>query len=396
MKIALLENIHAVAVKNLELKGYSVDHFKTSYSGPDLIEKLKNYDVVGIRSKTQLTSSILEASKHLKAIGCFCIGTNQVDLIAAKKLGIPVFNAPYSNTRSVAELVMCEVIALSRNLFDMSRLVHEGKWLKSATGSYEVRGKTIGIIGYGHIGTQVSILAEAFGLKVIFYDITKKLPLGNSRSMDSIDDVLKEADFVTLHVPETQETKNMIGAREISKMKKGSYLINASRGSVVDLSVLKKAIEENHLAGAAIDVYPTEPEGNDDIFQNNLQKTKNVILTPHIGGSTQEAQFNIGEEVSESLDQYLSKGQTVGAVEFPNVQPAPTIRGRRLINVHKNVPGVLGDINSIVSKAGININSQLLSTDDEIGFLLMDIESGHKEALEQISHLKTSIKTFLI
>ncbi len=396
MKIALLENIHPVAVKNLQNKGYQVDHFKTSFSGNELIEKLKNYEAVGIRSKTHLTSEILLASKHLKTIGCFCIGTNQVDLISAKRLGIPVFNAPYSNTRSVAELVLCEVIALSRNLFDMSRLVHEGKWLKSAAGSYEVRGKTIGIIGYGHIGTQVSILAESFGLKVIFYDVSKKLPLGNSRAVESIYELLKESDFVTLHVPETPETKNMIGVKEIATMKKGSYLINASRGTVVDLQVMKKALQDGHLAGAAIDVYPVEPEGNDDVFQNDLQKCKNVILTPHIGGSTQEAQFNIGEEVSESLDQYLSKGQTVGAVEFPNVQPTAQIRGRRLINVHKNVPGVLGEINSIVSKAGININSQLLSTDDEIGFLLMDIESGHKEALEQISHLKTSIKTFLI
>lgn len=397
MKLALLENIHPVAVKNLQSRGYQVDHFKTSYSGAELVAKLQNYEAVGIRSKTQMTAEVLRSSRHLKAIGCFCIGTNQVDLLTAKQLGIPVFNAPYSNTRSVAELVLCEIVALSRNLFDMSRGVHEGQWLKSAAGSFEVRGKTLGIIGYGHIGSQVSILAEAFGMKVIFFDVTKKLPLGNSRSTETLGDLLKEADFVTLHVPETLETKNMIGTQEIQQMKKGAYLINASRGTVVDIPALQRALSEQHLAGAAVDVYPEEPEGNNsDGFRTPLQGLRNMILTPHIGGSTTEAQYNIGEEVAESLDQYLSRGQTLGAVEFPGVQPPQVIRGQRLINVHKNVPGVLGDINSIVSKAGININSQLLATDDEIGFLLMDIASGHKEALEQISHLKTSIKTFLI
>jgi D-3-phosphoglycerate dehydrogenase len=296
----------------------------------------------------------------------------------------------------VAELVLCEVVALSRNLFDMSSKVHRGDWQKSAAGSYEVRGKTIGIVGYGHIGSQVSILAEAFGLNVIYYDVMKKLPLGNSHQVGSLKELLETSDFVTLHVPETPETKKMIGADEISQMKKGSYLINASRGTVVEIPALKKALDEGHLGGAAVDVYPSEPKKNSEGFQTELQNCRNVILTPHIGGSTQEAQYKIGKEVAESLDLFFSTGQTMGAVEFPNVQVSKDIRGRRLLNVHKNVPGVLGDINSIVSQAGINIHSQMLSTDEEIGFLLMDIEAGHNEAFDEISSLKTNIKTRLI
>lgn len=396
MKIALLENIHSIAKENLEEKGHKVDLFKQSFADQELIDLLQDYEAVGIRSKTQMTEKVLENSKHLQAVGCFCIGTNQVSLNTAKVLGIPVFNAPYSNTRSVAELVLCEMVALSRNLFDMSRLVHQGTWEKSATGSFEVRGKTLGIIGYGHIGSQVSILAEAFGLKVIYYDVIKKLPLGNSQQVESMDELLSKADFVTLHVPETPETKKMIGEKQIKKMKAGSYLINASRGTVVELDALRTALDSGHLAGAAVDVYPSEPKKNSDGFKSELQNSKNVILTPHIGGSTQEAQFNIGQEVSESLDQFLTRGQTTGAVEFPNLQPPNTIRGRRLLNVHKNVPGVLGEINSIVSNAGININSQLLATDNEIGYLVMDIEAGFDEAYEQVSQLDTNIKTRLL
>ena len=395
MKIALLEGIHEVAKENLEKKGHQVELFKQSFADQELIDTLKDFEAVGIRSKTQMTAEVLNNSSHLNAIGCFCIGTNQVDLDIAKKVGIPVFNAPHSNTRSVAELVLCEIVALSRNLFDMSSKVHQGNWQKSATGSYEVRGKTLGIIGYGHIGSQVSILAEAFGLKVIYYDVTKKLPLGNSQQTQSMDELLENSDFVTLHVPETSETKNMISETQIKKMKKGSYLINASRGSVVELEALKKHLNNDHIAGAAVDVYPAEPKKNSEGFQTSLQNCKNVILTPHIGGSTQEAQYKIGQEVSESLHQFFSLGNTLGAVEFPNIQASP-IRGRRLLNVHKNVPGVLGEINSIVSQAGINIHSQLLSTDEEIGYLLMDIEEGHDEAFEKVSQLSTNIKTRLL
>ncbi len=397
MKIALLENIHKVAKEKLSAKGYEVELFTQSFADDELVSILKNFDAVGIRSKTQLTQEVLMASAHLNVVGCFCIGTNQVDLTAAKRLGIPVFNAPHSNTRSVAELVLAEMVALSRNLFDMSSKVHMGQWQKSASGSFEVRGKTVGIVGFGHIGSQVSILAEAFGMKVVYYDVIKKLPLGNSLQMDSLDELLRESDFVTLHVPETTDTRNMMGPDQISRMKRGSYLINASRGSVVDLESLKVALNSGHLAGAAIDVYPSEPQKNDDEgFASPLQNCKNVILTPHIGGSTQEAQFKIGQEVAESLDQFITLGQTMGAVEFPNVQSSPAIKGRRLINVHKNVPGVLGGINSIVSQAGINIHSQQLSTDEEIGYLIMDIEAGHLQAFEKIDQLPTSIKTRLI
>ena len=396
MKIALLEGIHGIAKENLESKGLEVELFKQSFADQELIDLLKNFDCVGIRSKTQMTEKVLQNSKHLTAIGCFCIGTNQVDLNSAKKLGIPVFNAPHSNTRSVAELVISEVVALSRNLFDMSMNVHKGVWQKSATGSFEVRGKTIGIVGYGHIGSQVSILAEAFGMKVLYYDVVKKLPLGNSQQTESLNELLQNSDFVTLHVPETPETKKMIGKKEISLMKDGACLLNLSRGTVVDIDALRGAIESEKIKGAAVDVYPSEPKKNSEGFQTGLQNCRNVILTPHIGGSTQEAQYKIGQEVSESLDLYISQGQTMGAVDFPNIQVSKDIRGRRLINVHRNVPGVLGDINSIVSKAGINIHSQMLSTDDEIGFLLMDIEKGHEQALDEISQLSTNIKSRLI
>ena len=396
MKIALLEGIHNVAKERLENWGHKVELFKQSFADQELIDLLKDFEAVGIRSKTQMTEQVLQNSSHLNAIGCFCIGTNQVNLNAAKKLGIPVFNAPHSNTRSVAELVLCEVVALSRNLFDMSSQVHRGTWQKSATGSFEVRGKTIGIIGYGHIGSQVSILAEAFGLKVIYYDVVKKLPLGNSQQMESLDELLSTADFVTLHVPETPDTKKMMGSEQLKKMKAGAYLINASRGTVVDIEALQANLNSGHLAGAAVDVYPSEPKKNSDGFSSDLQNCKNVILTPHIGGSTQEAQFKIGQEVSESLETFISQGQTTGAVEFPNIQAPKQARGKRLLNVHRNVPGVLGDINSIVSQAGINIHSQLLSTDEEIGFLLMDIEKGHDEAFSKISELETNIKTRLL
>lgn len=397
MKIALLEGIHAIAKESLEGRGHEVELFKPSFAGDELVDLLKNFNAVGIRSKTQMTEDVLKRSPHLDVIGCFCIGTNQVDLDAAKKLGIPVFNAPHSNTRSVAELVLCEVVALSRRLFDMSQKVHQGAWDKSAAGSFEVRGKTIGIVGYGHIGSQVSILAEAFGLKVLYYDIVKKLPLGNSQQVGELEELLSQSDFVTLHVPETPETKKMMGQKQIQQMKKGSYLINASRGTVVELEALKQAIESEHLAGAAVDVYPKEPKKNSQGFETNLQNLPNVILTPHIGGSTQEAQYKIGQEVSESLDLYLSTGQTIGAVEFPNVQALPVGDGkRRLLNVHRNVPGVLGEINSIISQAGINISSQLLSTDEDIGYLLMDIEAGHNLAFDKISQLKTNIKTRLL
>lgn len=396
MKILLLENIHPVAKETLEKAGFEVDLHNKSYEGQELVDLAKGFDALGIRSKTQLTQDFLKASSHLSAIGCFCIGTNQVQLESSVQQGVPVFNAPYSNTRSVAELVMCEIIALSRGLCDLSMQVHQGAWQKSAQGSFEVRNKTLGIVGYGHIGSQVSILAEAFGLKVIYYDIIKKLPLGNSRQVDFLDELLEESDFVTLHVPATDETTNMMTKKKLSKMKKGACLINASRGSVVNIDDLATLLKEKHIAGAAIDVYPSEPKSNSVGFQSELQGYKNVILTPHIGGSTQEAQYAIGMEVAGALTQFLQTGQTVGAVEFPNVQAPVRDGSHRLMNVHKNVPGVLSEINSIVSELGVNIQGQHLSTNNQIGYLLMDIEKGHEEVVQRMGKLDTSIKTRLL
>lgn len=401
IRILLVENIHAIAKERLEEEGFSVDLIAGSPSEKELCEMLKNYEVLGIRSKTEITAKVLKANPHLLNIGCFCIGTNQVNLDEANKLGIPVFNAPHSNTRSVAELVIAEMIALSRQLADRSAGAHRGDWVKSADGSKEVRGKTLGIVGYGHIGSQVSVLAESMGMRVVFYDVIKKLPLGNAKSMTSIAELLKVSDFVTLHVPETPQTKEMISKKEISKMKAGSFLINASRGTVVVIEDLVEALEKKHLAGCAIDVFPKEPSSNKEKFKSPLQGLSNVILTPHIGGSTEEAQFNIGQEVAESFIQYLRAGSTGGAVNFPQLEPArPHGEGprvRRILNVHRNEPGVLGEINSLVSGTGANIQAQFLSTDSEIGYLIMDVEEAPAKALAQkIGALTRSIKTRVV
>lgn len=398
-RILLLENIHAKTKSNLEKLGYTVDSEKTAWSESELIAKIADYEVIGIRSKTQITRRVIENAKNLKAIGCFCIGTNQVDVDQAVLHGIPIFNAPYSNTRSVAELVIAEIVALSRNLCDLSKQVHQGVWNKSATGSKEVRGKTLGIIGYGHIGSQVSILAEAMGLVVVFYDVIKKLPLGNAKACLSLESLLQQSDFVTLHVPETPETKNMITAKELSMMKKGSFLINASRGTVVVIEDLIPLLKSKHISGAAIDVFPEEPKNNDEKFVSALQEIPNVILTPHIGGSTEEAQEAIGMEVSHSLSGYLLQGKSYGAVGFPSMEiPEKRADMIRITNVHKNVPGVLGEINSIVSRVGANIRAQYLSTNEHIGYLVMDLESikSNLDVASDISKLKTSIKTFVL
>lgn len=393
--ILLLEGIHPGAKSNLEASGWSVDLLSTALSEDDLVSQLASYEVVGIRSKTKLTEKVLNQSRHLSAIGTFCIGTNQVDLNAANSLGIPVFNAPYSNTRSVAELVIAEMIALSRRLGDINTWAHKGKWLKSASGNREVRGKTLGIVGYGHIGSQVSVLAEALGLKVIFFDIVKKLPLGNALPMESLEEILKVSDFVTMHVPETQETKNLISKKQLETMKPESFLINASRGSVVNIEDLKQALQTRKISGAALDVFPKEPKNNSETFSSELQGLENVILTPHIGGSTEEAQVAIGQEVSDSLSRFLRLGSSFGAVNFPQVDPGRKIENtRRLLNVHKNTPGVMSEINSRISDVGANIVGQYLSTDDKIGFVVMDFEaSGIKELAKEISHLESSIKT---
>lgn len=397
INVLLLENIHPVATQALENEGFKVHNEKSALSEEQLDKLLPKYQVLGIRSKTQLSKSLLSKHPHLQAIGAFCIGTNQIHLNEANRQGIPAFNAPYSNTRSVAELVLAEMIALSRQLGDVNTAAHKGEWLKSAKGSKEVRGKTLGIVGYGHIGSQVSVLAEALGLRVIFYDVIKKLPLGNARSMDSMGALLKESDFVTLHVPETPKTKNMIGASQLKAMRKGAFLINASRGTVVDIDALVAALKSGHVAGTAVDVFPDEPQSNDDKFESELQGVKNVILTPHIGGSTEEAQEAIGREVSTSLILTMKTGMTLGAVNFPQVAVPAKDDGCRIINVHKNVPGVLSEVNGIMAKHKANIKAQYLSTDAHIGYLVMDIEIAKPDKVfDQVSALSTSIKTRLV
>lgn len=396
-KILLLENVHPCARETLVEEGFTVDVEKGALSEDQLDKLLPSYQALGIRSKTQLSGKLLAKHPHLQVIGAFCIGTNQIELSEANKQGIAVFNAPYSNTRSVAELVIAEMIALSRQLGDVNSAAHRGEWLKSAKGSREVRGKTLGIVGYGHIGSQVSILAESIGLRVQFYDIIKKLPLGNARSVESLRQLLKDSDFVTLHVPETPMTQNMIGADEMKTMRPGCFLINASRGTVVDIEALTANLKSGHIAGAAVDVFPDEPQNNDEKFISELQGMRNVILTPHIGGSTEEAQEAIGREVAASLVMFLKSGATLGAVNFPQVSVPMKVEGSRLINVHRNVPGVLSAINGIVSGAKANIRAQYLSTDQHIGYLVMDVELDSPGGVfEQVSKLPTSIKTRLV
>ncbi len=396
-RILLVENIHPVAKELLESEGYKVDLLTHAPGEEELMKLLPDYCALGIRSKTEVTAKVLEKTGSCFTIGAFCIGTNQIDLSAARKKGVAVFNAPHSNTRSVAELVIAEMIALSRQLGDRNSLAHRGEWMKSAEGSREVRGKTLGIVGYGHIGSQVSILAESMGLQVVFFDVIKKLPLGNARAVTTLDELLKKSDFVTLHVPEIQETMNMIGKRELSIMKKGSYLINASRGTIVVIDDLVNALKEKHIAGCAIDVFPFEPASNKEKFISPLQNLSNVILTPHIGGSTEEAQKAIGLEVAESFRRFLKIGSSSGAVNFPNVD-LPVKKGTsRILNVHRNEPGVLGEINTIISQAGANIEGQYLSTDDEVGYLVMDVHSTHApELAENINKLKRSIRTRVV
>lgn len=397
LKILLVENIHSIAKTRLEEEGYEVDLISYAPNEEELITLLKKYHVLGIRSKTEVTAKVIENSKHLHAIGAFCIGTNQINLSAAKNIGLPVFNAPHANTRSVAELVIAEMISLSRQLGDRNMKAHSGDWMKTADGSREVRGKTLGIIGYGHIGSQLSILAEAMGMKVVFFDVIKKLPLGNARSMRSIEELLEVSDFVSLHVPETLQTKNMISQKEFKAMKKGSCLINASRGTVVVIEDLVEALKSKHLAGCAIDVFPLEPASNKEKFVSPLQGLGNVILTPHIGGSTEEAQYSIGLEVSESFRKFLQVGSTAGAVNFPNIDLAFHEGIKRIQNVHKNEPGVLGEINGIISKHGANIQGQFLSTDEKIGYLVIDVETDNADPLAQeIQKSARSLRTRIV
>ncbi|MBL7555210.1 MAG: phosphoglycerate dehydrogenase [Bdellovibrionaceae bacterium] len=397
IKVLLVEGIHAIAKARLEEEGYHVDLISHAPSEDELIEKLKDYSVLGIRSKTEVTKKVLDQSKHLLGIGAFCIGTNQIQLSHAKSIGVPVFNAPHANTRSVAELVIAEMISLSRQLGDRNMKAHQGDWIKSADGSREVRGKTLGIVGYGHIGSQLSILAEAMGMKVVFFDVIKKLPLGNAKPKRTLAELLEVSDFVSLHVPETPQTKDMITAKEISLMRTGSYLINASRGTVVVIEDLAAALKSKKLAGCAIDVFPIEPSSNKEKFVSPLQGLSNVILTPHIGGSTEEAQYSIGLEVAESFRKFLKLGTTAGAVNFPQVELHAVDGITRIQNVHKNEPGVLGEINGIISKYGANIQGQFLSTDENIGYLVVDIENMKSEKLvDEIQKSSRSLRTRVI
>jgi D-3-phosphoglycerate dehydrogenase / 2-oxoglutarate reductase len=394
INILFLENISDVAVKYFNTAGYvSVKKLSGALSEEELMTAVKNVHLLGIRSKTQVTKKVLDAAEKLQAIGCFCIGTNQVDLSAATKKGVAVFNAPYSNTRSVAELVIGASIILIRKIIDKNKAAHEGIWLKDASGSFELRGKTLGIIGYGNIGSQLSVLAEGLGMKVIFYDVETKLPLGNAEDKKTLKDLVSNSDIITLHVPEMASTKNLINKNNLKYFKKGSILINYARGEVVDLDALAKFLKEGHLGGAAIDVFPWEPEKNGDKFTTPLQGLSNVLLTPHIGGSTQEAQQNIGDDVSNKLFNYLEKGISYGSHTIPALSLPPQEGTHRILHIHNNVPGVLSEINTQLSKHKINILGQYLKTNDAIGYVVLDVDKGlSKNAVELLRHVKATIK----
>ena len=398
VNILFLENISDAAVKQFKDAGYtSVRKLSGALSEEQLIKEIKDVHLLGIRSKTQITAKILEAAPKLQAIGCFCIGVNQVDLKTATQQGVVVFNAPYSNTRSVAELVIALSIMLIRRIPDKNKAAHEGIWKKEAKGSYELRGKTLGIIGYGNIGSQVSVLAEGMGMKVIFYDVITRLPLGNAINRKSLKDLLGEADIVTLHVPETSQTKNLINKSNLKYFKKGSILINYARGEVVDLDALSKYISDGHISGAAIDVYPWEPEKNGDRFETPLQNLPNVILTPHIGGSTEEAQENIGEDVSNKLFQFLEMGISTGSHTIPSLSMPPQEGTHRILHIHKNVPGVLSAINTELSKYNINILAQYLKTNDNIGYVVLDVDRKlSNQAVKLLKEVKDTIKVRLL
>ncbi|HZE85805.1 MAG TPA: phosphoglycerate dehydrogenase [Puia sp.] len=398
INILFLENISDAAVKHFKDSGYaSVRKLGGALSEEQLINEIKDVHLLGIRSKTQITPRVLDAAKKLQAIGCFCIGVNQVDLKSATAHGVVVFNAPYSNTRSVAELVIGASILLIRRIPDKSKAAHNGIWLKESKGSYELRGKTLGIIGYGNIGTQVSILAEGLGMKVIFYDTVTKLPLGNAEAKKTLKEVVSQADIITLHVPDTVQTKNMISKTVLKQFKKGSILLNYARGEVVDLDGLAKCIQEGQISGAAIDVYPWEPEKNGDRFETPLQNLPNVLLTPHIGGSTEEAQENIGGDVSNKLFQFLETGTTIGSHTTPPLSLPPQEGTHRILHIHRNVPGVLSEINTTLSRHHINILGQYLKTNDEIGYVVLDVDKKlSNQALQLLKEVKQTIKTRLL
>jgi D-3-phosphoglycerate dehydrogenase len=398
IKVLLLEGVHENATNFFLENGYTdIESLKEALSEEELIDKIQHVHIVGIRSRTELKKTILDKANKLIAIGCFSIGTNQVDTQHAKLLGIPVFNAPFSNTRSVAEMVIAECIMLMRGIPEKNALAHQGKWLKSAKNSFEVRGKNLGIIGYGHIGTQVSILAESMGMNIYYYDIEKKLSLGNAKAMSGLKELLAISDVITLHVPSTPLTRNMISDEQLSWMKKGACLINASRGDVVDYKALAKSLKEKHVVGAAADVFPIEPSSEQELFKTELQEFQNVILTPHIGGSTSEAQANIGLEVAEKLIKYSDTGATIGAVNFVEISLQPNSSKQRFLHIHKNVPGVLREVNYVFTSKGINIASEILQTDPEIGYVIIDTESElDNSVLKELKNITHTIRVRML
>lgn len=394
IRILLLEGVHQSAIDTLNAAGYTnIEYLTHSLAEDDLIEKIADAHFVGIRSRTQLTEKVFDAAEKLVAVGCFCIGTNQVDLKAATRRGIAIFNAPFSNTRSVAELVLAQAILLLRGIPEKSAKAHRGEWLKSAKNSYEIRGKKLGIIGYGSIGTQFSVLAESLGMDVYFYDVVSKLPLGNATQVGTLHELLNIADVVSLHVPETPATKYMFGADQFAQMKPGSILMNASRGTVVDIEALAEAVRSGKLLGAAVDVFPVEPKSNDEEFVSPLREFDNVILTPHVGGSTMEAQENIGREVAEKLSMYSDNGTSVSSVNFPEVALPSHANQHRLLHIHENVPGVMSEINQVFSENGINICGQYLQTKEDIGYVVIDVDKEYGElALEKLKSVKGTIR----
>ncbi|MGV8959031.1 MAG: phosphoglycerate dehydrogenase [Stenotrophomonas sp.] len=400
IRVLLLEGVSPTAVDVFKAAGYSqIELHAKSLPEDELKARIAEAHIIGIRSRTQLSAEVLAHAKRLMAIGCFCIGTNQVDLDAAELAGIPVFNAPYSNTRSVAELVIAEAIMLTRGIPQKNAECHRGGWSKSAAGSHEVRGKTLGIIGYGHIGTQVGVLAESLGMHVIFHDIETKLSLGNAHPAASLDDLLARSDVVTLHVPENPSTLWMIGAAQLARMKPGAHLINAARGTVVDIPALDAALSSGHLGGAAVDVFPVEPKGNGDLFESPLIAHDNVILTPHVGGSTLEAQDNIGVEVAAKLVRYSDNGSTLSAVNFPEVTLPGHEQSLRLLHIHRNVPGVLSQINDIFSRHNLNIDGQFLRTDAKVGYVVIDISATEDQAAtirEELAAIPATLRTRIL
>ena len=406
IRAVLLEGVHPVATRMLEAEGFEVVNLAKSPPESELRALLESAHVIGIRSKTELTAPLLQNAKNLAAIGCFCIGTNQVDIAKARRLGMPVFNSPFSNTRSVAELTIAEIICLHRRLTDKNRQMHEGTWDKSADGAHEVRGSTIGIVGYGHIGSQVSVLAEAMGMRVLFYDILPKLALGNARQVRSLTELLESSDVVTLHVPATAQTENLIGAPQIARMRPGSALINNARGSVVDLDALAAAIRSGHLSGAALDVFPTEPAGKGERFESKVQGLPNVILTPHVGGSTEEAQQTIAEDVCAKLIKFLKIGSTTGAVNVPEVelpeqqgsgQPDEPVRSHRVLHFHDNVPGVLSKMHAMIAELGANISAEYLRTREDVGYVVLDVDpTDGVPVLERLRAIPETIRVRMV